>query len=58
MLYKAWLEDFAQRFAVASVAGGCAAVVSCPVEVPQTAASLARSSAALHGCRRASVRGA
>ena len=25
--------DFAQRFATASVAGGCAAVISCPVEV-------------------------
>jgi len=25
--------DFAQRFAVASVAGGCAALISCPVEV-------------------------
>jgi len=25
--------DFAQRFATASVAGGCAAVISCPIEV-------------------------
>ena len=25
--------DFAQRFATASVAGGCAALISCPVEV-------------------------
>lgn len=25
--------DFAQRFATASIAGGCAAVISCPVEV-------------------------
>lgn len=25
--------DFAQRFTLASVAGGCAAVISCPVEV-------------------------
>merc|ERR1719247_2203630 len=25
--------DFAQRFATASVAGGCAAMISCPIEV-------------------------
>ena len=33
MLAKYRKTDFAQRFATASVAGGCAALISCPIEV-------------------------